>query len=163
MYQERGSRVVHELAPAIAEAMHAEVLEVFETEGYGQWDGFWWQRRGLPKPGEVFSGPIQRGQGKRQKKQLRRGKLAKSNRRWQGQPKLLQDTGNLVGSLTPNWDENAVEVYTNVPYAVFHVSPAPRRKIPLRDFFAIDAEAFEQDVVDMIDMHFRRTLPSAAE
>jgi hypothetical protein len=33
--------------------------------------------------------------------------------------------------------------------------------IPLRDFFAIDTAVFEQDVVEMIDLHLRR--PIAAE
>jgi phage gpG-like protein len=163
IYQERGRRAMGELAPAIAESMHALVLEEFETEGHGQWPGFWWQRAGLPKPGSAKAGPVRRGGDgrKRDRRLLGRGKLAKSNRRWQGEPKLLQDTGVLVGSLTPNWNDELVEVYTNVPYAKYHVSPEPRHKIPLRDFFAIDAAAFEQDVIDMLDLHLRR--PIAAE
>ncbi len=165
LYSDRGSRAVHELAPAISESMHYYVLEEFETEGRGRWPGFWWQRAGLPAPGTPKSGPLRRGgKGKqRDKRLLGRGKVAKSNRRWQGNPKLLQDTGNLINSLTPTWDEDAVEVYTNVPYAVYHVSPEPRRVIPLRDFMDIDASAFEEDVVSMIDQHFRRSMPTAAE
>lgn len=143
IYQERGSRVIQELTPAIAEAMHAEVLEVFETEGYGEWPPFadsTLDRRLL------YS---KKAMGKRKKARRSRN------------PKLLQDTGNLINSLSPNWDEHMIEVYTNVPYAIFHVSPRPRRVIPLRDFFAIDTAVFEQDVVDMIDLHLRR--PIAAE
>jgi phage gpG-like protein len=149
IYQERGRRVMGELSPAIAESMHHEVLEMFETEGHGKWPGFWWQRAGLPAPGSTKA-----------KKKGKKGKLSKSNRRWQGNPKLLQDTGNLVGSMTPEWDEHIVEVYTNVPYAKYHASREPRHVIPLRDFFDIDVEAFEQDVVDM--MLLRLTRPEAA-
>lgn len=123
VYQERGRRAMVELAPAIAESLHFLVMEEFETEGRGRWPGFWWERRGLPKP---------------------------AGRRWQGSPKLLRDTGVLANSLTPNWDERMVEVYTNVPYAKYHVSPEPRTIIPRRDFLDIDREAFEGDVADMI-------------
>lgn len=159
-FHARGRRALGEIAPAVAESMHAEVLEMFETEGHGQWPGFWWQRAGLPAPGTPKSGPVQRGDSKRQKKALGRGKVAKSNRRWQGNPKLLQDTGNLVASMTPEWDEHIVEVYTNVPYAKYHASHEPRHVVPLRDFFDIDVEAFEQDVVDMLLL--RLTRPEAA-
>lgn len=145
IYQERGRRAMGELAPAIAESMHSEVLEVFETEGYGEWEGFAWQRTGIIGPAKK---PSTKG---------------KSGRRWRGTPKLLQDTGNLIGSLTPEWDADIVEVYTNVPYAKYHISPEPRHVIPLRDFFAIDTASFEQDVVDMLDLHLRRHIPSAAE
>jgi phage gpG-like protein len=137
LYQERGMRAMHELAPAIAEAMHFEVLEVFEKEGAvggkPKWDPFAWQRDGKPKP---------------------------KGRRYQGNPKLLQDTGNLVGSLVEDWDEHVVEVYTNVPYAKYHASPEPREKIPLRDFTDIDRDAFEDDVANMILLHVTR--PQAA-
>jgi phage gpG-like protein len=143
IYQERGRRAMGELAPAIAESMLALVLEEFETEGHGEWVGFAWQRTGVFGPAKK---PSTKG---------------KSGRRWRGTPKLLQNTGNLVGSITPDYNADLVEVYTNVPYAKYHISPEPRSKIPLRDFFAIDAAAFEQDVVDMLDTHLRR--PIAAE
>lgn len=133
LYGKRGQNALVELTPAIAESMHSEILEVFEKEGAvagnPEWPGFWWERQGLPKP---------------------------KGRRWLGNPKLLQDTGNLVGSLTPSWDEHSVEVYTNVPYAIFHVSPEPREVIPLRDFFAFDHEAFEHDVADMLILRVLR-------
>jgi phage gpG-like protein len=91
-------------------------------------------------------------------------KPAKSYRRWQGNPKLLQDTGVLVGSLTPYTSDDVIEVYTNVRYAKYHVSHAPRHKIPLRDFFDIDTEAFERDIIQMIDVHLGRPIqPLAAE
>jgi phage gpG-like protein len=160
VYERRGNQI-SALAPAVADSLVAEVLNVFETEGYGQWPRFWWERRGLPKPGEAFSGPIQRGQTKRQKRLLRRKKVSKRNRRWQGTPKLLQDTGNLVGSITPDHHGITAEAYTNVPYAKYHASRRPRSKIPLRDFFAIDQAAFTRDVTDMV-LRFMAT-PIAAE
>lgn len=152
LYQERGIRAMHELAPAIAEAMHAEVLEVFETEGYGEWPPFAastlaersFQPRARNKDGSL--------------KRTKKGKLVK--RRARGNPKLLQDTGNLVGSLVEDWDDHVVEVYTNVPYAKYHTSPEPRHIIPLRDFTDIDRDAFEDDVANMILLHVTR--PQAA-
>jgi phage gpG-like protein len=135
---QRGRRAMTELAPAIAESMAALVLEEFETEGHGKWPGFAWQRTG------VF-GPAQKPSTK-----------GKSGRRWRGNPKLLQDTGNLIGSITPAWDALVAEVYTNVPYAKYHVSPEPRTIMPLRDFFDFDRDAFEGDVADMLLLRLDR-------
>lgn len=205
VYQERGENLMGDLARPISESLHAEVLNVFETEGYGKWPGFWWQRRGLPKPGTpkparpskpapkltarqvafrekraakakasaarekklrasfgYATGSISRRYADKPTKGTKKRKgVAKSYRRWQGNPKLLQDTGVLVGSLTPHTAEDLIEVYTNVPYAKYHVSAAPRHKIPLRDFFDIDQAVFERDILDMIDLHIGR--PIAAE
>ena len=214
MYDRRARAVFNEVAPAAADAMHAEVLEVFDTEGYGQWPRFAWQRRGEPPPGTPMgtrAGPLtpkqdaarakrdardakrkatEKAERKRQKKlrasfghalgsverrygasrggaapkkekRKRSAKTARYYRRMQGNPKLLQDTGNLVGSVTPYHENDLVEVFTNVPYAKYHISPAPRRVIPLRDFFAIDMAAFEADVVSMILNRIERA--SAAE
>ena len=85
-------------------------------------------------------------------KQLRRAerKQAKRDAKLAQTYKILQDTGNLVGSITPDFDERSWEAYTNVPYARYHVSRAPRRKIPLRDFFDIDQERFMDEVTDVI-------------
>lgn len=117
----RGERVPQEMTGAIAASLHAAVLEVFETEGYGRWPGFWWEPGPKPK-----------------------------GRRWDGRtPRLLQDTG-LLASVNMDHDADTAEVYTDVPYAKYHASRLPRRVIPLRDFFDIDREAFEQDVVDML-------------
>jgi phage gpG-like protein len=132
LFQERGNRTISELQPSMAAALAAEVEEVFETEGYGEWDPFWWQARGEPKP---------------------------KGRRWGGEPKLLQDTGNLVGSITPAWDDNTIEAYTNVRYAKFHVTGT--KYMPARNFMAIDLAAFEQDVADMILLRLDRV--AAAE
>ena len=132
---DRAARAVRELRAPIADAMHAEVLEVFETEGYGEWP----QYADSTLNRKLF------------------GPRRSSN------PKLLQDTGNLVGSLQPAWDDSSVEVFTNVPYAKYHISARPRRVIPLRDFFAIDVAAFEADVVDMFETYMLRHTPTAAE
>lgn len=165
VWAKRGETIGSDLAAPIADALHAEILEVFETDGYGTWPGFWWQRRGLPKPGTPKSGPVRRGgdEKKRDRRLLGRGKVSKSNRRWLGDPKLLRDRGIMIGSLTPHTAEDLIEVYTNVPYAKYHVSHEPRTKIPLRDFFAIDTAKFEQDIVDMIEIHLGRPIPVAAE
>lgn len=163
VYAKRGENFAADLGVPISEALHAEVLEVFETEGYGRWPRFWWERRGLPKPGTPKSGPVRRGGAgrARDRRLLGRGKLSKSNRRWVGTPKLLQDTGVLIGSLTPFIAQDMIEVYTNVPYAKYHVSPEPRHVIPLRDFFDVDRGKLEQDVASMIEAHLDR--PLAAE
>jgi phage gpG-like protein len=125
--QRRGSTVLAELAPAIAESLVNEVLEVFETKGQGSWDPYWWETRGLPRP---------------------------SGRRWQGSPKMLQDTGNLVGSITPAWDDESAEAYTNVPYGKFHVTGT--KWMPARNFLDFDRDAFEGDIADMILLRLDR-------
>lgn len=211
-FETKAKRVFIEIAPAAAEAMHAEVLEVFETEGYGDWPRFAWERRGMPPPGTPMgkrSGPLTPAQDQRRaKKNAREDRArarAKEHRRQQkklraafggamgaverhygggsaavirpkkkrlsaktrrqhrrfagGGAKLLQDTGNLIGSITPEWKATYVETFTNVPYAKYHISPLPRRVIPLRDFFDIDMDRFESDVVNMI---LRHIYPAAA-
>lgn len=138
LYGDRARHVFNEQAPAIAESLHAQVYEVFETEGFGEWPGFAWQRTGVYGPAQKPSTKGKRG------------------RRWRGTPKLLQDTGNLIGSMTPDWNDGLVEVYSNVPYVRYHASPEPRHVIPLRDPFDIDSEAFEGDVADMILLRMYR-------
>jgi phage gpG-like protein len=46
-------------------------------------------------------------------------------------------------------DEFSAEVTTNVNYAVFHVSKAPRKKIPLRDVYQMTAD-FMNDVAERL-------------
>ncbi len=150
LYQERGIRAMHELAPAIAEAMHAQVLEVFEQEGAVGGKPKWPPHAESTLDAKLFH------PAKRSKKT---GKLLK-RRRKSTNPKLLQDTGNLINSLVEDWDDHVVEVYTNVPYAKYHTSPEPRTIIPLRDFTDIDRDAFEDDVANMILLHVTR--PQAA-
>lgn len=56
-------------------------------------------------------------------------------RRASSSPKLLQDTGDLVGSLTPFGDPEYAEVFTNKSYAKYHLNGDG---VPKRDFFDID-------------------------
>jgi phage gpG-like protein len=124
---EAGATVGHDVMQVGAEILVAEVQEVFEKEGAvaggDKWAAFWWQRRGLPKP---------------------------KGRRWQGSLKLLQDSGLLAGSITPFSEALVAEAFTNVPYAGYHVSQRERRKLPMRDFTAIDFDKAQKEFVDVI-------------
>ncbi len=119
---ERATGDVSRAMPVIAEALHFEVLEVFEKEG---------AVGGKPKWKGLAPSTLKR-------------------RRASANPKILQDTTNLVGSITPDHGDSFVEAFTGVPYATYHISKAPRRIIPLRDFFDIDQEAFIDEAADII-------------
>ena len=56
-------------------------------------------------------------------------------RRHSKSPKLLQDSGDMVGSLTPFGDPEYAEVFTNKAYARYHLEGDG---VPQRDFFDID-------------------------
>lgn len=64
--------------------------------------------------------------------------------------RILRDTGLLFGSISPNYGPNFVEAFTNVPYGIYHTSSAPRRVIPLRDFFDIDQARVTEDIADLL-------------
>lgn len=64
--------------------------------------------------------------------------------------KMLIDTGRLAASITPASSAETAEAFTNVEYAKYHVSDAPRTKIPLRDFFDIDTGAIVEEAVELI-------------
>ncbi len=49
-----------------------------------------------------------------------------------------------------NAGNDYVEVFTNVRYAKFHVSPLPRKKVPLRNFLEIDMDAFSREALDVL-------------
>jgi phage gpG-like protein len=70
---------------------------------------------------------------------------------------ILVDTTRLRGSIRSEAEEQAVELFTDVEYAVFHVSSEPRTKIPLRDFFDLAPEVWEEAATvilgDIIDQH----------
>jgi phage gpG-like protein len=119
---ERATGDVPRVMPIIAEAMVSEVLRVFEMEG---------AVGGEPKWEDL-------------------AESTKNRRRSSTSFKILQDTTVLVGSITPDHGDDYVEAFTNVPYAVYHISKAPRRVIPLRDFFAIDQEEFLAEASDII-------------
>lgn len=78
----------------------------------------------------------------------------KASRRGDGETaQILVDTGRLAASINMgNTDvtDDIIEVYTNVKYAKYHVSPLPRKKIPLRDFLKIDMDKFLEQGIDML-------------
>jgi phage gpG-like protein len=62
-------------------------------------------------------------------------------RRHSKSPKLLQDSGDLVGSMMPESGPDFAEVFTNKAYAKYHIEGDG---VPKRDFFDIDtAKALE--------------------
>jgi len=113
---------VARVMPIIAEAMVSQVLEVFDKEG---------AVGGAPQWPDLAAS-------------------TKRRRRASTTHKILQDTTNLIGSITPDSGDRFVEAFTGVPYAVYHISKAPRRVIPLRDFFAIDQDEFAAEAADII-------------
>jgi phage gpG-like protein len=72
------------------------------------------------------------------------------SRRRRSSVKILQDTGRLAGSITPYHDGLIAEAFTNVKYAKYHTSSAPRSKIPLRDFFDIDFVRVMEDTAELL-------------
>lgn len=132
--------------PVIAESLVSHVQEVFLQEGavggHPKWpditDETKLRRRGGKKKRVKVHGPLRKGE-KRQKRVVPTGNFT-----------ILQDTGVLAASITPASGGTWVEAYTGVRYAVYHVSPEPRRVIPLRDFFAIDEKSFYSDAAETI-------------
>jgi phage gpG-like protein len=68
--------------------------------------------------------------------------------------KLLQDTTILAGSITPAHQGLEAQAFTDVPYAIFHVSDEPRSVIPLRDFLDVDLEGIADTTSDLILAEF---------
>lgn len=54
-----------------------------------------------------------------------------------GGAQILKDTGRLAASIRPDSGSDFAEASTDVEYAVYHVSDAPRNKIPKRDFLDV--------------------------
>ena len=133
--QAAGADVAAETMPVLAEILVSSVHEVFEREG---------AVAGRPKWPPLAPSTIE----KRRKRQPT------------GVFKILQDTGLLAGSIMPHADQAVAEAFTNVPYAGYHISAAPRRVIPLRDFTDIDFEAAQREAVDVI---LSQILATAAE
>ncbi len=67
-----------------------------------------------------------------------------------GGAQILVDTGRLAASMKADTGNDYVEVFTNVKYAKFHVSPLPRKKIPLRNFLAIDMDKFGREALEIL-------------
>lgn len=159
----RNARDVPRLMNIIAEALVSGVQENFRQEGAVGGHPKWpplaastiAKRRGSAKVHEARQGRLRRAGEKR----IAAGKaVSKAQRNAMagggGTFKILQDRGILAGSITPDTGDSSgqiyAEAYTNVPYAVFHVSPEPRTIIPLRDFFAIDEEHFAAEATEIV-------------
>ena len=61
------------------------------------------------------------------------------HRRHADSAKILQDTGVLAGSFDVLAGDEYAQVYTNVPYAIFHLEDSSHQ--PARNFFDIDLDA----------------------
>ena len=76
-----------------------------------------------------------------------------------GKP-ILERTGDLVKSLTSEHDPNTVQVKkrktltlgTKIPYAIYHQSPKPRKRLPRRPEIMAD-EAFKRSVMHHIQTY----------
>ena len=88
----------------------------FQSEGGLLDDGKWKALKESTKAG--------RRKGKRKLK------TAAQKRRFRH--RILQDTGHMRQSFTMRADNSKVVVGTNVPYAVYHESDAPRKVLPRR-------------------------------
>lgn len=60
---------------------------------------------------------------------------------------ILQDTGALAGSIHGEHGPDFALATTDKFYAVFHVSDAPRKIIPLRNFFDIQEHVYEDAAI----------------
>lgn len=69
--------------------------------------------------------------------------LAKRRKAGKG-AEILKDNGRLAGSIEPDSGPDYAEAATDVEYAVYHVSDAPRTKIPKRDFL----DVLDDDMLD---------------
>lgn len=56
---------------------------------------------------------------------------------------ILSDTGRLAASIHGAAGPDFAEASTDVSYAVYHVSSAPRTRLPLRDFFDLGDDVFD--------------------
>lgn len=64
---------------------------------------------------------------------------------------ILSDTGRLAASIHGEAGPDFAEASTSVGYAVYHVSSAPRTKIPLRDFFDLGDDVYEDIGAFLLD------------
>lgn len=62
---------------------------------------------------------------------------------------ILVDTGRMAGGIHGEAGADYAEVASDTEYAVFHVSSAPRSRIPLRNFFDLPEQVYE-DAVDAV-------------
>jgi phage gpG-like protein len=69
--------------------------------------------------------------------------LASRRRRGKG-AKILQDTGRWAGSHQPQHGTDWAEAASDVEYAIYHVSDAPRSVIPYRSPYDLPEDVFER-------------------
>ena len=69
--------------------------------------------------------------------------LARRRKKGRG-AQILKDTGRLAASIRGSYGPDFAEAATDVSYAVYHVSSAPRAVIPLRDFFDLEQRVFDE-------------------
>lgn len=64
----------------------------------------------------------------------------------------LQDTGNLAGSMEGEWDSESAFAGSDVPYGKYHLpgDSEGERKVPVRDWTAIDFDAATDEVSELI-------------
>lgn len=178
---EAGADVQAETTPVLAEILVASVHEVFAREGAVAGRPKWpdlaesTKEKRLaklrPKGRKLRGGGgtyMQDGQwytetAKEARRRIKRQAKARAKRKEREALiafTILQDTGTLAGSIMPYADQQVAEAFTNVPYGGFHVSDAPRKRLPKRDFTDIDFEAAQAEAVDVI---LSQVLSSAAE
>lgn len=177
---EAGADVQAETTPVLAEILVAAVHEVFVREGAVAGRSKWPDLAPATKENrlrKLRGGRTLRGGGgtyfedgqwytegaKERRRRIKRQARAREKRKQREASiafTILQDTGNLAGSIMPYADQQVAEAFTNVPYGGFHVSDAPRKKLPKRDFTDIDFEAAQAEAVDVI---LSQVLSSAAE
>lgn len=75
----------------------------------------------------------------------------KRQRRGDGErSQILKDTGALAGSIRGESGPDFALATTDKFYAVFHVSDAPRTIIPLRNFFDVPDDVFEEAAITIL-------------
>ena len=70
---------------------------------------------------------------------------------------ILKDTGRLAASIRADSGPDWAEASTDVSYAVFHMSDAPRSLIPLRNPFDLPDEVFD-GATDILIYELTRSL-----
>jgi phage gpG-like protein len=174
---EAGAEVQAQTAPLLAEILVSAVHEVFVREGAVAGRPKWPDLAESTKAGrlaKIRGGRKLRGGGgtylengqwytetaKERRRRVKRQAKARQKRAEREASivfTILQDTGNLAGSIMPYADGEVAEAFTNVPYGGYHVSDAPRKKLPKRDFTDIDFEAAQTEAVDVILAQFIAT------
>lgn len=125
--ERQGASLSH-LTPQIAHILVGAVERQFETEGEGH-----------DKLAEHFG---QSGWPPHAPSTLAK-RLKKG-----GTPRLMQDTGVLAGSISPEHGDEFAVAYTNVPYIRYHLRGGPI--IPKRNPFEIEEEHVLRETIDLL-------------